>query len=84
MSQRSLNRRFRAATGMAPLDYVHRLRIERAKRLLEASSLAVEEVTARVGYEDARSFSRLFRSLVGLSPREYRSRFGSQQAAPHR
>jgi transcriptional regulator GlxA family with amidase domain len=80
MSQRSLNRRFRAATGMAPLDYLHRFRTEIAKRLLETSDLTVEQVTARVGYEDARSFSRLFRSLVGLSPREYRLRFGKQPA----
>lgn len=81
MSTRSLNRRFRVATGMAPTDYLHRLRIESAKRLLETSDLTVDQITARVGYEDQRSFSRLFRSLAGLSPRAYRTRFGPQKPA---
>jgi transcriptional regulator GlxA family with amidase domain len=76
MSQRSLNRRFRSATGLAPLAYLHRLRVEAAKRHLETSDLNVQEITARVGYQDARSFSRLFRANTGVSPREYRTRFG--------
>ena len=76
MSQRSLSRRFVTATGLTPTDYLHRLRIEAAKRLLETSSLNVQEITARVGYQDSRSFSRLFRAGAGLSPRDYRDRFG--------
>jgi len=81
MSLRTFGRRFRAATGMSPIDYMHRVRTEAAKRLLETSSLSVDEITSRVGYEDARSFSRLFQTLVGVYPREYRTRFGTQQAA---
>ena len=79
MSQRTLNRRFRSATGLSPIEYLHRLRIEGAKRLLETSALSVDEITARVGYADARSFSRLFRTSAGLTPREYRTRFGPQR-----
>lgn len=78
MSLRSLNRRFRAATGLTPIEYLHRVRIETAKRLLEASDASVEQITARVGYSDARSFGRLFRTLAGVSPREYRARFGAR------
>lgn len=78
VSQRSLNRRFRSATGLAPLAYLHRLRIEAARRRLETSRLNVQEITMRVGYQDARSFSRLFRSHTGLTPGEYRARFGQQ------
>jgi AraC-like DNA-binding protein len=59
------------------MEYLHRLRIEAAKRLLETSDLNVQEITSRVGYQDARSFSRLFRAGTGQSPGEYRARFGS-------
>ena len=76
MSRRSLTRRFRAATGDSPLEYVRRVRLETAKRLLESERLSVEEVTTKVGYTDPRSFTRLFRSHTGISPGEYRRRFG--------
>ena len=82
MSQRSLNRRFLSATALTPIEYLHRLRIESAKQLLETSDLNIDEITERVGYRDGRSFSRLFRSIAGLSPREYRARFGSGSADP--
>jgi transcriptional regulator GlxA family with amidase domain len=77
MSQRSLNRRFRSATGHTPLEYLHRLRVEVAKHHLETTDLNVQDITLRVGYHDARSFSRLFRERTGLSPREYRVRFAA-------
>jgi len=77
LSQRSLNRRFLASTGLTPIGYLHRVRVEAAKRLLETSDLNVQEITTRVGYEDARSFTRLFRLHVGLTPRAYRTRFGA-------
>lgn len=77
MSVRTLHRRFRGATGLSPTDYLHRVRIESAKRQLETSSRSVQEITAQVGYEDLRSFCRLFRSLVGVSPGQYRRRFGA-------
>jgi transcriptional regulator GlxA family with amidase domain len=80
LSLRSLNRRFRSATGVSPIAYLNRLRIEAAKRQLETSSLNIQEITEFVGYQDARSFSRLFRAGTGLSPSEYRQRFGSELA----
>jgi transcriptional regulator GlxA family with amidase domain len=80
VSQRSLNRRFLTATGLTPIDYLHGVRIEAAKRLLETSDLTVAEITSRVGYQDPRSFSRLFRTSVGLSPAGYRERFGAASA----
>jgi transcriptional regulator GlxA family with amidase domain len=75
ISVRSLNRRFRDATGMPPMEYLRRLRVEAAKRLLEADLVPVDDVTALVGYEDTRSFHRLFHLVAGLSPRAYRARF---------
>jgi transcriptional regulator GlxA family with amidase domain len=75
MSVRNLNRRFRSATGMAPLQYLRRVRIETAKRLLEAKSETVDQVAERVGYGDARAFIRAFGALAGLSPGQYRHKF---------
>ncbi len=76
LSERSFSRRFRQATGLAPMDYVHTLRLEEAKQLLEAGSDPVDAVAQAVGYEDAAFFGRLFRRRVGLTPARYRRRFG--------
>ena len=75
LPERSFKRRFRQATGMTPIDYVHTLRLEEAKQILETSAEPVEAVAAEIGYEDASFFRRLFRRKVGLSPSEYRRRF---------
>ncbi|MEX0758562.1 MAG: helix-turn-helix domain-containing protein [Tistlia sp.] len=75
LSERSFKRRFRAATGLTPIDYVQRLRIEEAKRRLERTRVPVEEISWQVGYEDAAFFRRLFKRLTSLSPGAYRRRF---------
>lgn len=51
------------------------LRVEEAKRRLETSDMAVDEISARVGYEDPAFFRRLFRRRTGLKPSEYRRMF---------
>jgi AraC-like DNA-binding protein len=76
IAERSFKRRFRAATGLSPLAYVHALRLEAAKELLEAGESA-EAVAFEVGYEDAGFFRRLFRRHVQLTPAQYRKRFGA-------
>jgi len=75
LTERTFTRRFRAATGQPPLDYVLSLRLERARNLLERGRLPVEEVAAQVGYADASHFRRLFKKRIGLTPGEYRRRF---------
>lgn len=75
VSYRTLNRRFIDITGMAPLAYLQALKIERAKELLEVSNSDFEAITAKVGYEDASSFRRLFKRSTGLSPAQYRKQF---------
>lgn len=75
LPKRTFDRRFRAATGYAPLAYLQALRIEEAKQLLETGNEAVEEIARQVGYEDPASFRRLFRRLVAMSPGEYRRKF---------
>ena len=73
--ERSLKRRFKAATGTSLIEYVQNLRIERGKELLESSNIPVEEISEQVGYSDASFFRRLFRRLVGLPPVAYRRMF---------
>ncbi len=75
LAERTFKRRFQLATGMTPLDYVHALRIEEAKQMLEASDMPVEAIAQEVGYEDAAFFGRLFRRKVMLTPVQYRKRF---------
>ncbi len=62
---------------MSPLDYVHSLRLEEAKQMLETEDLPVEAIANEVGYEDASFFGRLFRRKVGLTPAQYRRRFST-------
>jgi transcriptional regulator GlxA family with amidase domain len=66
---------------MALIDYVQNLRIEEAKRLLETTVLPADEISARVGYEDASFFRRLFRRRTGMTPVLYRRMFSSPRPA---
>ncbi len=76
LAERTFKRRFTLATGMTPLAYIHHVRLEEAKQMLESGDTAVEGVAHDVGYSDASFFGRLFRRSVGLSPAQYRARFG--------
>jgi transcriptional regulator GlxA family with amidase domain len=81
LNRRTFARRFRAATGSRPIDYVHGIRIERARSLLETRSKGVEDVGFEVGYEDPTFFRRLFKRSTGLTPAAYRRKFASIVAA---
>lgn len=83
LPERSFKRRFTLATGMAPLEYVHMLRLEEAKQMLEAGDDPVEAIAVEVGYQDASFFGRLFRRKVGLTPAQYRRRFGALRQSLH-
>lgn len=73
--ERTLKRRFKSATGTTLIEYLQNLRVEAAKRLLESSSAAVDDISVQVGYEDPSFFRRLFKRSTGLSPGEYRRLF---------
>ena len=75
LPSRTFTRRFRTATGYAPIDYVQTLRIEEAKQLLETGTAPVDSIAFDVGYEDPNSFRRLFKRMVGVTPARYRQRF---------
>ena len=84
LPERSFIRRFTKATGMKPLDYVHALRLEEAKQMLETTDLPIEAIANEAGYEDTSFFGRLFRRKTGLTPAHYRLRFGAlRQALKH-
>ncbi|KRD99988.1 transcriptional regulator [Bosea sp. Root381] len=75
LAERTFKRRFVEATGFAPIDYVQRLRIEDAKRRLERTDVRADEISWKVGYEDAAFFRRLFKRVTGMTPGVYRRRF---------
>ena len=75
LTPRTFARRFRAATGYQPIDYVQALRVEEAKQMLETGELGVDEIAEVVGYGDPASFRRLFKRRAGLPPAAYRRKF---------
>jgi transcriptional regulator GlxA family with amidase domain len=60
---------------MRPTEYLQHLRVGKARDLLERPDISVEEIAARVGYEDPSAFRKTFQRLMGLAPSEYRRRF---------
>lgn len=75
--ERTVKRRFKAATGATLMDYVQNLRIEEAKRLLETAVMPFDDIAAEVGYENPGFFRRLFKKRTGLTPSNYRKMFRS-------
>lgn len=78
LTERTFKRRFALATGYTPIDYVHALRIEEAKQMLETSALPVEVVADAIGYAEPATFIRLFRRLSGVTPAQWRKRFSAE------
>jgi AraC-like DNA-binding protein len=72
MSERSLLRKFSLATGTTPIQYLMRVRVAHAERLLRETATPITEIAGAVGFEDSNYFSRQFRQVIGMSPREYR------------
>ncbi len=77
LEERTFLRRFKAATGIKPTEYTQCVRMEKARELLQFTKRAVDQIAWSVGYEDAAAFRRVFNRLVGLSPGDYRKRFGA-------
>lgn len=78
VSYRSFRSIFTRHTGMSPHQYLLELRILRARNLLAETDCKIKEVAAKAGFEDEHYFSRLFRSRIGVSPREWRIRSGAR------
>jgi AraC family transcriptional activator FtrA len=80
-SERTLLRRFEAATGRTPRQWLIEERLARARDLLEGSRLNIEQIADRCGYGHADSLRHHFRRALGLSPMRYRERFGHRAPA---
>ena len=72
MSKYHFAKAFRQLMGIAPHQYLVKLRIEKARKLLAIDTMSVEEIASRVGYSDKGHFVAQFRRLVGVSPHRYR------------
>lgn len=79
MSPRNFARRFKAATGQMPRDYLQALRVAAARQLLEGGCRSVQQVAGRVGYADVAHFREIFKRHTGTTPAAYRQRFGLQR-----
>ncbi len=75
MSTRNFIRRFKKATNNTPLEYLQRVKIEAAKKLLERSSDTISTLMFEVGYNDAKTFRNVFKRATGLSPQDYRKKY---------
>ncbi|HXA46244.1 MAG TPA: helix-turn-helix domain-containing protein [Burkholderiaceae bacterium] len=73
MSQRTLSRHVREATGRSTMALVQSVRLNRARMLIESSRMTIERVAEEVGYEDATALRRLMRKVTGANPSRYRS-----------
>ena len=72
MSESSFRHQFRAATGLAPIDYLIRLRCRRAMLDMFSSDHSISEIALESGFTDSNYFARKFREVTGRSPREFR------------
>lgn len=72
MSERTLSRRIRQATGKSTLALVQSVRLRRARALLEGSRMTVDQVAEAVGYQDATALRRLMKKVAGANPSRYR------------
>ncbi len=75
LAARTFKRRFKKATGHAPIAYVQNLRVEDAKRRLERTDEPIDEIGWKVGYAEPAFFRRLFKRLTGIPPGAYRRKF---------
>lgn len=80
MSERTFLRRFRAATGMTPADWITQARVDHARELLEHTTLSIEQIAQRTGLGAATTLRHHFRKKVGVSPLAYRRQFASDPA----
>lgn len=84
LSRTSLAERFRQAMGDTPLSYLRTVRMQKAVRILSETEKTLEQVAQEVGYQDAFSFSKVFKRTVGVAPREFRRQDAQDKSLPWR
>lgn len=78
IGRRNFDRRFIKATGLTPLDYLQRVKIEAAKKMFETTRKTVNEIMYEVGYNDTKAFRDVFSRVTGLSPLAYKSKYNNE------
>lgn len=75
VGRRNFDRRFIKATGNTPVEYLQRVRVESAKKLLESTQKQIIEVMYEAGYSDVKAFREVFRKVTGLTPLDYKNKY---------
>jgi transcriptional regulator GlxA family with amidase domain len=75
---------FKAEMGVAPMQYLKRSRIEKARDLLENTPLSVKEIRSMVGFSDRSHFTRGFKETFGVTPFEYRRTKSENSASDYK
>jgi AraC-like DNA-binding protein len=84
MNPTYLGRIFRSLTGSSVVEYLHSVRMEKAKELLLGTDLSVTEVMDKVGFENKSSFYRIFRGTFGISPKEFGIKYSLMSSTDRR
>lgn len=82
MSKRNFIRRFKSATQNTPLEYLQRVKIESAKKALEKNTDDVTSLMVNAGYNDIKTFRKVFKQITGLTPVEYRKKYSRAGVTP--
>ena len=82
MSERNFRRLFSREVGVSPIVFIENVRLEAARRLLESGDLPLKSVAGRIGFASEQSLRSLFLKRLGISPQDYRARFGGKTSHP--
>ena len=75
---------FRRQCGMAPIEYLLRVRVENARRMLALTDRPIYEIAERMGFSDVNNFTRQFKKQTGMTPRDYRRGLAGRDGQVHR
>ncbi len=79
LGDRTFLRRFFKATAITPIQYLQKLRIQKACEILETSNQTIESIAYQVGYQDSSAFRKIFIKTTGLTPKAFKNRFYKYQ-----
>ena len=75
MTERTFLRQFTNATTLKPIQYIQKVRVQKACELLESTTQSFEKISLNIGYDDVNSFRKVFMKIIGLSPTALKARF---------
>jgi AraC-like DNA-binding protein len=69
----SLSQQFKRKQGINMMDYIHLLRVEKAKELLELGNMKIQTITEKAGFGNVKTFIRVFKNMTGVTPSVFRT-----------